>query len=411
MYKPSDTRPIQLAALRSCLSSQDSLDTMMVSLGEAHFPDVPDVFTSIKELYASGSTVDRASLEAHLVAEKGIGPEIVAEVMDSPSMDVQVAIRSLRVMKSRLEGFKLGEYLVSQEAARDNIDAVVNRINKFSLTYAKLTEEKIPSLVEFMASMDKNYVRPPVIHPGLGEIDKHYRFRAGTFNLVVAPPGVGKTALLLNLAVNAAKQGYPTLTISLEVPEFDLNARLASIVSGVSAHSIREGLLSDGELAHVRHVAAKEAGLIGLVNTIAPAKMQVDALQGIINRWIGTHGIKAVFADYAQKFDAPGKSEYERVTYISEVMTQVAKITGIPIIAASSTRRRASDDKGPASMHDIRSSGQMEFSAHTIAILSRDKDNKNIMRLDLEKNRDGGLWGTDLFYDFTTQRIVENATA
>lgn len=399
---------MQMAALRGCLSGSDQIDLVMSSLGEEHFPDLLDVFKHTKELYATGARVDDGSLGSYLLAEHGIGPGIVQEIMAVPVIDPRVVIRSLRVLRSRHEGYRLGEYLVSQEAAGEDIDAVVNRINKFSLTYAKLNEEKIPSLMEFMAGMDGNYVRPPVIMPGLGEIDEHYQYRAGTLNLIVAGAGIGKTALMCNLAVNAAYQGFPSLTISLEVPEFDLKSRFAAIVAGVSAQSIRRGTLSSGELAHIRDMASKRSDAINLVNTIAPARMNVDSLQGIINKWVGSHGIKMVLLDYAQKCDAPGKSEYERVTHIADVLTQVAKITNVPIIAASSMRRRAPGDKDSASMSDIRSSGQLEYGANTIAILGRDKENKNLMTLDLDKNRDGARMGTTLFYDFMTQRITQD---
>ncbi len=405
-----DTKPLQLAALKACVTNPGGADIILGALNEDHFPDFVPLFQAAKEMHSLGFHMDAQEFAAYSEAEKGIEADVIAQVWEASIVDPRVVVRAISTMRSRQEAETLGQYLIDPEAAKDGIAKVVEKVNKFSLKYARLNDEPYVPLSQFMLNVDQQGDRPVVILPGFGEIDQHYRIRPGTMNVIVAPPGVGKSSLALNMAVNAARQGHSSLFISLELPEFDLKARLTAIVSGVSAYRVREKSLSPQEAEHVKHMAREQAHVIKNVNVIAPYRLQVDSLQGSINKWIVSHGIKVVFIDYLQALQAGSRSEYERVTYISETIRQVAKVTGIAIVAISSGRRRSSEEvaKGGAmTMHDMRSSGSIEYDAHSVVVLSRSTDNKHIMKLDILKNRDGACFGTDLYYDFETQRIAE----
>ncbi|TXH55445.1 MAG: hypothetical protein E6Q97_08805 [Desulfurellales bacterium] len=410
MYKPSSTRPLELAAISACASGQERLDRLMMSLHDEHFSeeDTKALFVAVREMYQGGYAVDPSTLRSYVESEKGMAPEVVDEACSIPVTDPRVVVKSLTTMRGRRGAHELGEYLVSQDAAKDGMDAIIGRINKFTLVYSKTSHERNVSLSEFMDKIGMVADRPTIIHPGFGEIDTYYRFRPGTLNTIAAPPGVGKTALLLNMANNAARAGHKSLIISLEVPDFDLRARLTAIMCGVPASAVRDKMLSEQQIDHIRAIAAQNQGIVDNINVEAPAKMSVDAVQAMINRYVATKGIGIVFLDYLQSLSSTGKSEYDRVTYTSETLSQTAKVTGIPIVAASSTRRKSAGDKDDATMHDMRASGQIEFDSHTIAMVKRNKDNKNLLEFELVKNRDSACWGTTLYYDFITQRITAN---
>ena len=408
---PGDTLPLQLSAVQCCQSSPLSMSEVLASLDENHFPDerILNLITGVREMALAGYQINPQSLATYMEAERGVDcGDVISEAMAAPPASPKFVVKSLTALQGRQLAAELGQYLSSEQAAKDGIGEILSRINKFSLTYSSMSTERVASLAEFMANIDKPGDRPLIITPGMGEIDKHYRFRPGTFNVVGAPPGIGKTALLMNMGVNATYQGHNVLTISLELPDMDLKARATAMIAGVSAFRTKEKTLYPIEIEQVRSVAHSESDKIARFHSITPAKMQVDAVQAEIQKWMASHDIKIVYLDYLQRLQAPSryKSEYERVTYASETLTAIAKSTGIPIVVASATKRLSNGEEH--SMHSLKSSGQIEFDGHTIAMISRDKDNKNIMFLDLVKNRDGGLWGTQLYYDFETQRITEN---
>lgn len=411
-YKPSDTTPMQLAAIRSCVTG--AADEVLMCLSADHFSDerMLSAFESVRQMRLDGYAITPESLGSYMEAERGADDAraLIAEAVAMPAGEAKLVIKALTKMRGRQMSADLGEYLLSHQAAKDGMDAILSRINQFTLSFAGMNTEPQQTLVEFMDNIDKPGDKPLIILPGFGELDNHYRIRPGTMNIIGAPPGIGKTACLLNIAANAAEQGHDNLIISLEVPSFDLKARLTAMSAGVSAFRTKEKVLGAAEMAQVQSVAQAHRETLSRVHYIAPAKMHVDALHGEIEKWVATKNIKMVALDYCQRLQAPPKHngrEYERVTYVSEQMTQIAKATGIPIVAASATRRKHADERGgEPSMHDLRSSGAIEFDAHTILMLSRDKDNRNILHADIAKNRDGGLMGIDLYYDFETQRIT-----
>jgi replicative DNA helicase len=409
-YKPSDSLPYQLTAIHSMLCG--GLDEMVGTLSDEHFGDerALTIWSNCKKMRLSGYEVTPQSVRDFVLAEAGDtdAAALVDEAVNSPLVSPALAVRTLTTMRARQLASELGKYLVSQDAAKDGVEAVVSKIARFSMSYSVITSEQYQTLGDFMANIDKPGDKPLIITPGFGEIDKHLRFRPGTMNLLAAPPGVGKTATLLNMAVNAAYQGHASLTISLEMPAYDLNARLTAIIAGVSAFNVKEKSMSQQEIDHVLSVREGYASIIDRVGLVAPVRMHVDALLAEISKWQKEKDIKIVFADYAQLFGSSGKSEYEEVTYISKVIMQTAKLAGIPIVAVSSTRRKGKDETGGPSMHDLRSSGKLEYDSNTITMVSRNKDNKNILQMDIVKNRDGGLFGCDLYYDFITQRIRAN---
>lgn len=410
----SKTTPMQMAALRSCLSGPLGLSEVLRGLSDDHFDDdrMLGVFTAIREMYLLGYQIAPEPLATYLDVEKGVADaqEVVASVWAAPeTANPTFVIRALTTMRGRQMLVDLGDFLKSPDAISGGMEKALARVNQFTLAFSSMSTERVQTLAEFMADIEKPGDKPLILLPGLGELDDHYRLRPGLIHLVGAAPGSGKTALLLQMAMNIAEQGHDVLTISLELPSFDLMARATAMKTGVSAFRASEKTLEGAEIEHVKYIARTENEAISRFHHITPSKMQVDAIHPEINKWIATKNIKAVAVDYVQRLQAPPKfnsREYERVTYVSETLTAVAKSVGIPIIAASATRRKNADEKGgDPNMHDLRSSGQLEFDAATILMLSRDKDNKNLMHADLVKNRYGGLMGTDLFFDFSTQRI------
>lgn len=407
-YTPGDSLPMQLAAIRCCVSGNSGLNAILNALSDDHFGDerVLQLFSACREIDMNGTQVTVDTISAHLAAEKGVADasDVLESVMQAPEADPDFIIRSLTKIRSRQLSHDLGVYLTSQQGAKDGVQEAVAKVNKFLLSHSNMNSEPVQTLTDFMLNIDKPGDKPLIITPGFGEMDQYYRIRPGTLNLVGAPPGTGKTAFLLNIALNVAEQGHDCLFISLEVPEFDLKARAAAIQSGVSAFRMKEKDLMPVEVEHVQAVAAQRMAATNRFHHIAPAKMHVDQLKSEVDRWVASDGIKLILLDYLQVMQAPKShsKEYEKVSYIGEVLTQTAKATGIPIIAAASTSR---SESGKQTMHSLRGSGTLEFNAHTICMLSRDEADKSILIASLVKNRDGGLWEMPLQYDFATQRI------
>lgn len=95
----------------------------------------------------------------------------------------------------------------------------------------------------------------------------------GTLNMVTAPPGRGKTTMLINQGVATAKQGYRILHVFLgDMSRFDGYLRYLSCFSGVPTSSLVE--LSDDELAKF----VQKWNMTGILNNIDIASYAADEL-------------------------------------------------------------------------------------------------------------------------------------
>ncbi|NBX78732.1 replicative DNA helicase [bacterium] len=81
-------------------------------------------------------------------------------------------------------------------------------------------------------------------------------FQKGDLIILAARPSMGKTALSLNIAMNAARQGAAVGYFSLEMSAEQLTLRLLSTESGIAHQSIRNATISSEEWIELTHVAA-----------------------------------------------------------------------------------------------------------------------------------------------------------
>ena len=78
--------------------------------------------------------------------------------------------------------------------------------------------------------------------------------------------------------------------------------------------------------------------------------------------------------DYLQRVKAPGKTDFDRVTAVSESLCELAKSTQVPVVALSQLRRTDRRDMtAEPSLEDLRQSGQIEQDAHAVFLLHRPK--------------------------------------
>jgi replicative DNA helicase len=93
---------------------------------------------------------------------------------------------------------------------------------------------------------------------------------------------------------------------------------------------------------------------------------------GALARMFISQGAQIIFVDYLQRVRAPGKTDFDRVTAVSEALCELAKATQVPVVALSQLRRaERRDSTAEPSLDDLRQSGQIEQDAHAVFLLHR----------------------------------------
>lgn len=205
-------------------------------------------------------------------------------------------------------------------------------------------------------------------------------FGAGELSLIGGRPSMGKTAVALSVALNAARAGHHVVIASLEMTPSSMAMRALSEQTGrqrnaVAYSSLRRGEFSEAQGESVR--AAAEA-VANLPISFLPRQYQdVDLLQAgakQVLRDVPREKMPLIIVDYAQLLKSKAKTRYEQITDISLALKGMAMDLEVPVIALSQLSRslESRDDKRPM-LSDLRESGQLEQDADSVIFCYRDE--------------------------------------
>lgn len=247
----------------------------------------------------------------------------------------------------------------------------------------------------------------PVARFGFSRIDDALTIAGGKLVVVGARPSVGKSALLLHLALNAIDAGRRVLLVSLEMSETEIIGRMVSRKSGVPAGRISNRNLSGSELERVAESFALLPGDRFRISTKAqtPQDVRREAL-----RMRADGGLDLVVVDYLQLM-TPGQkagNRTEAVGIISRGLKMLAMELGVPVLTASQLSRASERNDAPR-LSDLRESGSIEQDADAVILLhAPDEKEKPARQLILAKNRQGRCGGFDLIFDGARMLFAEN---
>lgn len=196
-------------------------------------------------------------------------------------------------------------------------------------------------------------------------------FRSTDLVVVAARTGVGKTAMALNIAKNAAMQHQiPTLFFSLEMSVAALIKRLVCSVARVNGHRLDARFLSKDDRQRIVEAAA-ELDRAPLFFNDTPGRSMTE-IAACCRREKRKHGIGLVIVDYVG-FIRPHNTSVprqEQVAAITAALKQLARELEVPVIAVAQLNRRAEDGRKPQ-LHHLRESGALEMDPDIVMLLHR----------------------------------------
>lgn len=221
-------------------------------------------------------------------------------------------------------------------------------------------------------------------------------FQKGDLIVLAARPSMGKTALSLSIAAQAANNGMCVGFFSLEMAAEQLTLRLLSMQSNIAHQNIRNASITSDEWLELTNVAAHLAGLKLFIDDTA--MLDLMDLRAKARKLKAEHKLDILVIDYLQLIRTASKHEnrHQEVSEISRSLKALAKELSIPVIALSQLSRAVDSrvDKRPM-LSDLRESGAIEQDADLIMFLYRDvvynpeTENPNLAELILGKQRNG----------------------
>lgn len=203
-------------------------------------------------------------------------------------------------------------------------------------------------------------------------------FQKSDLIIVAGRPSMGKTALALSIARNAAVDNKtPIAFFSIEMSAIQLVIRLLSAEGRINQQKIRTGMISEEDNTKIVKALGDLASAPIFIDD--SAMMTVMELRAKCRRLKAEHDIQAVFVDYMQLIHSPRAESREReISMISQSLKQMAKELEIPVISLAQLNRsvESRNDKRPM-LSDLRESGSIEQDADVVMFVNRpEKNNK-----------------------------------
>ena len=354
------------------------------------------IFAAMQKLNKDGIPVDSQTITNELInankLEVSGAPEYLIELADSIITFENIETYfQIVVDQALLRRFIItlgdinNEYYTKEIAsvsdfltdAEKRLNSITEKRRTSDFQSSKVISDELSKEFEVLKATDNDeaVTGTPTGFPRLNVLT--HGFQKGEMIILAARPGVGKTALSLNLAFNAAKLNYPVAYFSLEMPAKTLFKRLVSADANVKFDSLLTGF---GVNQHTRlnlqqscerlskfNIYIDDTSGIKLPDLVAKCrklKKEVPDLSLIVVDYIGliTTNIKS-----------KNESRQLEVQMISQTLKKLALELEVPVLGVAQLNRNVESRGGEPQLSDLRESGSLEQDADIVLMLHESK--------------------------------------
>lgn len=397
-------RGILKSILKNGASALDIAAPLLGS-GERHFLDEirQNIYDTLIELYNSNANIGTSLVFEKIKSRSGFNQSIREEFAKvNVAREVEDLTEACNLLLDYSMKRKIGDITskaINDITIKDDkpysviVDEIVDKltsINPYETVSYNNLDINLNVALEEINKRIYNYQNniSDGIHPGFKPLKEHIGDLTGNQFIVIAGrPGQGKTAFVVSMMLEMAKQDIPVAFFSLEMDRQQLMDRIISRESGISLLKIRTGNLMDYDTDAIAMAYHKSYDLQLLIDD--SSRLTINMLRSKMRNMIKEYGVKAIFIDYLQLMSAPGdyKSEESKVAYLSNSLKKLSKDYNVPIICLAQLNRevekRASEDARPQ-LSDLRGSGAIEMDADIVMFI-----HKGVV--DIAKQRQGAV--------------------
>lgn len=390
------------AAMRSLHDKRSAVDILTLSEQLKSKGELDSVggASYLTELTNYVPTAAHLEQYAQIVADKAIRRRLITASKDIAS----IGFDEEKSLQELIEEAETRLFEVSQRHVRQDITSL---------------ESILGESFDRLDDLHRNKGRMRGIPTGLKDLDKMLAgLQRSDLIVVAARPSMGKTALMLNMALDIAtktEQGA-VLIFSLEMSKEQLVDRLLAAEAGVDAWKLRTGEgLTDQDFERL------SAGM----GSLAEAPIFIDDTSGITvsdlrmkaRRLHHQHALSVIMVDYLQLMSGGSRfatmaNRVQEISEISRSLKILARELNVPVVAASQLSRSV-ESRSPQipQLADLRESGSIEQDADIVAFLYREEyynpetDRKNVTDILIKKHRNGPVGNIELYFDRIKQRF------
>ena len=405
------------AVLGSMMIDEDAANKAISILGSSHYfykDSHRKIFDAMLELMNNSNPIDTVSVSDELKKVKSLksvgGIYYLTGLVDKVPTSARVETYAEIVKeKGMLRDLITTSHEISKKAldAGDSVGSILDDAEQSIFNLTEQKDSKIYQHIEPILSSTVKRIEEIAANPGstigvpsgIIDLDKLTAgFQKGDLIIIAGRPSMGKTALALTVARNAAIESKsPTAIFSLEMSSDQLGQRLLTSEARVDNSHVRRGSLPSGKWKNI-NIASGKLAQAPLYIDDTPALSILD-LRSRARRLKRERNIELIIVDYLQLMQGPKNSENRQneISQITQSLKALAKELNIPVIALSQLSRAVEQrTKKEPMLSDLRESGAIEQDADVVVFLYRpsvyDKENqdlKGLAYLIVAKQRNG----------------------
>lgn len=259
----------------------------------------------------------------------------------------------------------------------ENIDKVFSYLENESAKLEVQSELKptlhVSSIIDDMKEKRRLGVKPNIISTGFLNLD--HKLNGGFYSkqlaIIGARTAVGKTTLLQDIALRAAKSGKKCLFISLEVDRQRVTCKFLANIASVPAWKINRNILNATEFEKVNYAEKELSDWEIYIND--STEMKSKDIERVIKNKIVEQSVDAVFVDYVQHIKFENQNATSATLEISKnvvALKAMAQKFDVAMIAAAQINRAGVDK--PTLAH-FEGSSAIEKNADVAIIIHREE--------------------------------------
>ena len=386
-------------------------------------PENAILFKAILEIDESGQSVDLVTMTNKLrkenLLEKAGGVFYLGQIAAAPSTvyNVKQYAKIVQEKSTMRQLIRISDGIRNRcfddaepvESILDDAERLVLDISKQrQRNDVTRVDEIVPTNLEKIEEAAKQEDEITGIPSGFIDLDHMTNgWQRSDLIILAARPAMGKTALCLNMAANAAiDYHYPVAIFSLEMSKEQLVMRMLAAAARIDQKRLRTGQLNPDEWgAFLQKIGPLTSAPIYIDDTPAITIRELRAKARRLQSREGDLGL--ILVDYLQLMGGSGNSEnrQQEVSEISRSLKALARELNVPLIALSQLSRTVEQtkDKRPQLSH-LRESGSLEQDADIVLFIHReeyyneDTDRRGIADVIIAKHRNGPTGTVELAF-------------
>jgi len=378
------------AAIGCVLYEPDLIDLMNLSADDFYLHKNRFIWSAILAIHSDGLSVDFVTVNAELerrhqlqeiggaghlydlmnMTPNAYNAESYAEVVKRSAVNR----RHIELAQTMLKGAMNGG--VDVAAAIDELSAN-SAGNRDGRHISKGLDDFEQAIIERRA--DPQDV--PGIPTGFKDWDKRsLGLHKQQVLLLGGESGTGKTTILFQAALHAAKAGYGVAIFEKEMSEESTLNRMIELETGVPFRAMMTGRMTDEQYAKFKVGKAKLSRLNIFIND-DPGTSTAD-IRSVISRVRVRQPVDTVYLDYLGLLDDPGDDWDQTKAVRFRALCRALDVAGFAI-------QDMVKFEGIPDMQDMSGGSKVRFGADSIYAITKDEDNENLHYLLPLKERYG----------------------